>query len=710
MQKTEPQDASFTSLENRQPRFLWQTGDRLSRRFAWYAYSKIDLVAAILLLLTNINFPAIFAGGAAYFPRVSFLDDSWRLDMVFKTQEGLWLTRDVNYTYGPLIQLALSAGPRILGLSFGSIVNASALFPSLACLALAYRTTSILLRAHAPWKKAIYLVLFFLFWAPDQQLRSFYVLFAFIQTIDLIERIINAQTTAWPSVGAALVLVTAFFISTDTGVYSIAAMLIGTAAYSIYHRADRHNLGRILSFGGMSCALAAAALIVLDLALARGASPGFLSTNFQIFGTYRWEMASPISKPLSKVFLSVVGISYFILICGWLLGDLKAGSLVRRPPFLLASSMFVFLGLQSGIVRADLGHVAMGLFPAITLALAVLMGAEGMSTYRKRGDLSVFLALLFTALYTGPLGAFSPALIKTNFLGWNSYSSVPVCPSESYLLDRACLNWSDFKRLSAVATFLDQNTSKSDSLITFPYENIYGDVARRRVSGKILQNYIAVTPALVSTQLDSFEKDKPAAAVYSSDALTGWDEIPNFTRTPELWFYLQSHYEEVREVYPGILILRRNDARPVHSASRSESLLPAPKQVPVQRRRELSLIDNISWPQTADFIKLQMRVDYPIWGKILKPSRLSVIIHLEDGTERRVYVLARPNELCDIWIFPWDNNQLSSYFSSEDRKWRNYPRPAAKAIGLRIDRMDRFSAVPSRINLEKIEAVRLSLR
>src|SRR5205807_8963273 len=125
------------------------------------------------------------------------------------------------------------------------------------------------------------------------------------------------------------------------------------------------------------------------------------------------------------------------------------------------------------------------------------------------------------------------------------------CPSGKYEWDGACLmRRADYERLRTVSEYVAMHTEADDAVIVFPYENIYADEARRRVAGNVLQNYIVAGNSLTTLQLQGFERDRPNIGIYSADTISSWgiDGVPNLTRTPDLWLYLQRHYHSETEI------------------------------------------------------------------------------------------------------------------------------------------------------------------
>jgi len=416
-----------------------------------------------------------------------------------------------------------------------------------------------------------------------------------------------------------------------------------------------------------------------------------------------------MEKPIKWRLVGASAFSLLVLLIGSRLSNLRAASLSRRPAFFAAAICFSLLTLQSTLVRPDWGHVTVALLPTIAMAAAVLMGSEVKRDWNWSGDLPIVLAILITIAFSGPSPVVAPRNVAA---GWQlaAITKSQSCPTGTFYLDDACLTQSDYTPLHAVSEYLRSYTSESDTVAIFPFENIYADVARRRVAGGILQNYIAVGDRLVGRQLYGLERDKPHVAIFSADGLAtfGVDGVPNFTRTPEIWFFLQSRFRKRRELAPGIVALVSDDARPGHwrqiTATAGSSFQSA-----IRLKRAISVpLDQ--WQAENDFLKVRLLVRYPIWWKLTKPSSLLVKVRHSDNTEKVLRAILPPNKQAELWIYPWDDAQLVNYFDSDEATWRK-GRPRASVTGLQFtfERMDWLSVVPSLVNVQSIEAVRLRL-
>jgi hypothetical protein len=171
------------------------------------------------------------------------------------------------------------------------------------------------------------------------------------------------------------------------------------------------------------------------------------------------------------------------------------------------------------------------------------------------------------------------------------------------------------------------------------------------------------------------------------------------------------HYRALSSPTPALVGLMRDDSREGR-LSFSEQPVGNPAG-PLRITRRSSVLDfgQIRWPsEGADFLKLRVRLNYPFWWRVRKPSKLTLRIFLADGSGRSLEFVVEPNRTSDVWIYPWDDRQLGSYFQANESEWRPYSQPPVVGMQLFITPFDWISVVPESIGVEEVDAVRVSLR
>lgn len=285
-----------------------------------------------------------------------------------------------------------------------------------------------------------------------------------------------------------------------------------------------------------------------------------------------------------------------------------------------------------------------------------------------------------------------------------------MCPAGTEFLDGICVRDSKYAGFHGAADYLQAESTPADWVAVFPADNFFGDLARRRVAGGVLQNYVAAGEVLAKRQLDGLEKDRPALAVYSTDQRSGTiSGIPNLTRSPQVWLYLQSHYSASAEIQPGLFILRRDEARRQTWSPQFSPLAfhPAPPARADDGQKVFEIADQVAWPVNADLLRIRLLLRYPLWWNFGKPWSVSVVIGRADGTTKRVRAIVAPNRDSDIWVYPGDDAQLGDYFSPDSRSWRAGAGSPVRSIELKATTMGWFSVQPSALRIEKVEAVSL---
>ena len=182
--------------------------------------------------------------------------------------------------------------------------------------------------------------------------------------------------------------------------------------------------------------------------------------------------------------------------------------------------------------------------------------------------------------------------------------------------------------------------------------------------------------------------------------------VSNFTRTPSVWLYWQRWYKHEFDTQPGLMLLHRDEERGRRWNMTSTSVLARP----VQSRRAS---EEITLPVTPlgndwDFIKINLRAEYPVWWKLLKPSIFVVWLHFDRGPDRSVPAIVQPDHPYDIWIYPWEQAELANYFSPNVQEWRVASRPRLQSLSLQCMPIDWLSVTPSGITINGVQTVKLS--
>jgi len=566
----------------------------------------------------------------------------------------------------------------------------------------------MLLSGHSAWKRSFYLLALVGFWSA-LDVRFCFDFFIFAVALAYFDRVRRSQSVSlWPTLVLAVLLVAGFLISADTGLYSLAAFIIAGSAHALLYRSDPLTYGACLRAAALS-GLMLAGLVLLTSMLMQHAGFTFWTNSLEVVSQYRWSMAYPMDRPIKWRLITASTVSMLLLLIGYRWKDSLANSLARRPAFFPGAIAFSLLTLQSTIVRPDWGHVSIALLPSLALSGAVLMGSEAGPRWSWRGDLPVLLAFALTAVFSGPAAPLVPKNIAAG-LELSEITKSQTCPSGTFYLDEACLPASVYEPLRTVSEFLQKHTALGETVAIFPFENLSGDVARRQVAGGVLQNYQIAGERLTRCQLDGLKRDHPRVAIFWADGLAtlGVDGVPNFTRTPTIWLYFQSRFTKRAELAPGIAALLRDETRP---ARWQQQITPVGNslRLPIRLKRPIVLPLN-HWSAESDFLKLRVLVEYPVWWRLRKPSTILVNVRHTDETTQTLRAVLPPNHWSDLWIYPWDDAQLINYFDARESAWRKArPRSAVTAVQLTFERMDWLSVVPSSINIQSIEAVRLRL-
>jgi hypothetical protein len=679
---------------------------------SWF-YSYSDHAIALLLLSALAISTFAIRKGPILLGHFNFIDSSWALQIAFNSHHGVWLGRDVWFTYGPLFEWILGSCAWLHGWSVGAFFKYGCWLAGSFIIAATWLVSVLLLRGQPAWKRVFYifaLVVFWMYW----DVRPLTDVLLFAVSVHECERLRRARIGWLRGLCFALLLSLAFLISADTGAYSWAAFLIVSLSWRYWGRSEAGYYRRVLRFAiGISAAVVVWTFLI-GIVLTGTFGLDFWKTNIAILEGYRWAMSCPMQAALSARFFVVLGIVLVVFVLGWAWRDAHSRTLARHPAYIVSAMLFSVVMLQSSLVRADLWHVFFGLFPGVMLAGGVLMGADTDSRGTAWQHIPVLAALALTALFSpAPNPRFVPSILAQNVALYR-LPALQTCPPGRSYLDDACFLDADYDRIHTVANYIETHSAPTDWVAVFPYQNIYGIAANRRVAGGILQNYQATGDYLTARQIAGLEAESPPLAVYSVDGMGsgGIDLVPNLTRSPQVWLYLHSRYEAATEPSPGVLILRRNLSRQQRWTMQSVDLkiLQGARNAPIRWNTLLQVATGISWPGDADLLKLTVEVQYPVWWHLLKPRHLQVGLRFADGSEKKVFAIAVPNRPSDILIYPWSDSDLGNYFSTDESAWRiGKPRTALQSLWIMPYGRDVFSVDPTRIRVDRLQAVKMSL-
>jgi len=512
-------------------------------------------------------------------------------------------------------------------------------------------------------------------------------------------------------------------------VYSTAAWVIVTATIFFEECWHKHVVGRFV------VALLAYAVSGFVFALAVNAAMGravdfrFWKDSAQIVSVYRW--ATPVGMTHADP----------VLLLGTLFGGaavflFRAGTRSKQKPattgragFLLGGFAFAVVMLQTALVRSDHWHVEIASFGMVLLASTILFSFQPGRT----SSAVVLLAIACSMLISRPpLRPSSYIHLARQMMMWQPPTE---CPAGFGEFDRACFAPEFTAMLQSAASYLGQHSGPQEHIVVFPYQTMFGIASQRSVAGGLMQPYTASGPYLSQLEIAGLESVPAQAGLYLPDPdfrfrrgrpgisetdLVHWrnlalslpiDGTYNFTRTPELWFWMLLHYRaEGGALSAGVFGLLRDDSRAARISMRLQTLGLAARTFPIRERSSVVDLGAPEWPVGADFLRLRLTVRYGFWWKLRKPESMQLEITRADGSSELRWFIAQPNVSTEIWLYPWSQPDLAAYLDADENHWRTTPRPAITGLRIVATPLDWVSVAPDAIVLETAESVRINMR
>jgi hypothetical protein len=282
------------------------------------------------------------------------------------------------------------------------------------------------------------------------------------------------------------------------------------------------------------------------------------------------------------------------------------------------------------------------------------------------------------------------------------------CPPGFQEFDRACFPADFTGMLQTVSSYVQKHSGPQDSVVIFPYQYMLGMASGRNVASGVMQANLASGPYLSQVAIAGMEQASAPVGLYFPDGPLSQriDEVSNFTRTPDLWFWTFRHYRSQEEIMPGVFGLQRDDSRVRQISMQSHPLLVAPNRFAIRDRSSLLDLGDPAWPvESGDFLRLLLNIHYGIGLKLRKPERLQLEITRADGSRDVRSFVVEPNVPSEVWIYPWSDSDLSGYFGADEAQWRSSPRPSITHLRLLLTPVDWVSQQPDSVFIEAVDAV-----
>jgi hypothetical protein len=677
-----------------------------------------DFLAVLLLVLASI--PAVWLSPRAVtaVQNPGFIDDNWHLDAVFKASRGLWIGRDVAFTHGPFFQWLSSMPGRSTGVSMGGIYPTWDTVPLWCGALFVFLTLRLLLPEQRPWKRFLLLLLLCIFWGPS--LRTTFAILAFAVFLRGWYAVAEGRMKTYTlgCVGA-LLCATAFLVAADQGMYVLAAFLIALAAVAIDTCRSMYGVRRYLLTLLSMVACSAVLVIAMNSVFAKPFDLQFWTDSFAQVSAYRWATPFHMSSTGAAHLFGTLMAGAVIFLLRAVTRRSGSPSIVQRTGFLLGGFVFGLVMMQSGLVRADNGHIVSACVAMVFLAGVILFSFEPPNV----SMVAVMVALLGSVFFGD--AAFNPAGLTQLYTELRN--PLTDCPAGFTEFDRACYAPAFTGMLQSAAGYLQQHSGANDSIVLFPYQTMFGIASRRNVAGGLMQPYTASGTDLARLEIAGLERAPAPVGLYLPDPdLSHWsngdianwrnldlslpvDGVFNFTRTPEVWFWLLHHYRLEQQLSPGIYGLQRDDSRASRISMQSQPLGLAAQTYPITERGSTTDIGAPNWPYNADFLRLRLTVHYGVLWKLRKPERMQVEITRADGSQTLQWFVLPPNVSTEIWFYPWSPPDLVHYFDADESHWRASPRSAITRLRIIATPLDWVSQTPDTIAIESADAVWLTM-
>ena len=666
-----------------------------------------DVLAVVLLALISTPLVLVSPHALTVVTHPGAFDYNWVLDSAFAASRGVWFGSGVIFQYGPLFQWIWTAPARWLGVSMGSVYatwkDTALLWFSLVLL---YLTLRILLPKQPAWKRFLLLLLLPVFWLPWDG-RTILNIFLFVLFLKGWYGVREGRfKSAVMGCVSALLCAAAFLYSADAGIYAIAALLLalgGVAWEGRWEpRALRSYVVALLIFAALSVVL----VFVINASMTRALDFRYWKSSVAIVNLHRWKEPAAMTDDGEIRLLVALIAGGMVFLLRRLVPDKGKTEIIARTGFLLSAFGFAVLTMQSGLVRSDDQHIVFAIFPMVCFVGAILFSFSQPIV----SAVAAIAVVAFSTLFAEPATVFRPSMVRFRLAQLRN--PLTSCPEGFREFDRACFPANFTGMLQTVSGYVTQHSAPQDSVVIFPYQYMLGMASGRNVASGVMQANLASGPYLSQVAIAGMEQVPAPVGLYFPDGPLSLpiDEVSNFTRTPDVWFWTLRHFRSQEEIMPGVFGLLRDDSRATRISMQSRPLLVAAKNFAIRdRSSELDLGDP-AWPvESGDFLRLRVNVHYGFMLKLRKPERLQLEITRADGSRDVRSFVVEPNILSDVWVYPWTESDLSGYFGAVETQWRSSARPPITRLRMMLTPVDWVSQQPDSVAIESADAVKMSM-
>ena len=672
-----------------------------------------DALLVLLLMLASLPLAWLSPSTLVVVQHPGTFDDHWVLDAVYKVTHGIYFARDVVFLYGPLGHWLMGAPPRLAGLSLGSIYTSYRTLMLWCAILFSYGAIRLLLPEQPPWKRAVLLLLMCVFWTSwDGRTALGILLFAAFLRGWYALREGRLRPVPFAG-GSALAIAFAFYYSADTGVYGVAAWGLTLAGVGWEHRREQQKLR--LALAAVTTFTATVVVLFFAINLFNG---GLLDFHFwrtllALVSVHRWNEPAAMSDSGELHLLAPFVVGTILFGVRLLVPADRSRVTVARLGFLLSAYAFAVLAMQSGLVRSDFPHIIAGVYPLAFFSGTILFSFRSQVVSVAAAIAAVGASLLFVR----PLPEFQPASLRQRLA--RTLHPMTTCPAGFREIDRACFPDDFANTLQTTVNYFQQHSREHDAVLIYPYQYMFAVAAKRDVAGGVEQSFLANGSYLSQFDIAGMQRAHAPVGLFVRDATPHEygssilslpiDDVSNFTRTPDVWFWVFRNYRADQRLAPGEVGLVRDDARPAKISTQEFSLSLPARTYRIDDRSAAIELGAPDWPAGADFLRLRMKLRYsPLW-KLRKPERLQLEITRADGSHSLRTFVIDPGVETDLWFYPWDEADLTRYFDSDETAWRTSARPAITNLRLIVSPLDWFSQMASSVSITAADAVRFSL-
>lgn len=460
---------------------------------------------------------------------LSTLDFSWFLDAIERFSHGYILGRDFTFTYGPLFQVIYSLPTLLLGVPSYISVALSPLVSFVLIFAMIMYVSGRF--SEKLWERVGFVLLSFFVVGLliSNHTDTVRMLFPVVYSLFLFDALSKKRIL---TLVIAAVLPTFFGLYTYNSFITSLLIVFAQCAYRIYKNRSVWKECLIFIFAILIMHFAFSFLFTGNL--------DYIFYSMDAVKNYRYIMDVVWTHDRSNVLLIF---PVLLLILNYFVG--KSGNILRRlKESIVLISLASFIQLYYALSRSDSGHLLFAIYPSIfSLYTIIFFLGKKFNSLIILG-LVVYVFIPFKPNFYNTISPTGLIKIVETLKTKPAFFQVYKLPNDYYF---------NQEEIENILKIVKENEGR---VYIYPYDAYILNIQNSVYNSFALGIYTYSDSPVEAKTVDNFKKNPPKLVILGIDkkGALALDDIPNFTRNPQVAAWLINNYKVIKKTSKYLIL------------------------------------------------------------------------------------------------------------------------------------------------------------